>query len=130
MRSGTPTLLVVAPWSSEKTPTWEKAMQEMIVSLAELFKASYISEGDIHVEIVTPEFEQTVYFVAPNDASLHGNWDWYGVIPDPQDNPLIIYISVDFGSDETGWRWPTQKRTKNPFANPHQHSPGNEHQKN
>ncbi|KAJ4125826.1 hypothetical protein NW765_001600 [Fusarium oxysporum] len=129
MRSGTPTLLVVAPWSSEKTPTWEKAVQEMIVSLAELFKASYISEGDIHVEIVTPEFEQTVYFVAPNDASLHGNWDWvrakvhdflqsfqatrdrltlltlfqYGVVPDPQDNPLIIYISVDFGSDETGW---------------------------
>ncbi|KAM5526221.1 hypothetical protein FOXYSP1_02265 [Fusarium oxysporum f. sp. phaseoli] len=129
MRSGTPTLLVVAPWSSEKTPIWEKAVQEMIVSLAELSKASSISEGDIHVEIITPELQQTIYFSASNDASLHGNWDWvrakvhdclqsfqatrdrltlialfqYGVIPDPKDNPLTIYISADFDLDETCW---------------------------
>ncbi|EXK85372.1 hypothetical protein FOQG_10730 [Fusarium oxysporum f. sp. raphani 54005] len=112
MRSGTPTLLVVAPWSSEKTPIWEKAV-----------------EGDIHVEIITPELRQTIYFGASNDASLHGNWDWvrakvhdclqsfqatrdrltlialfqYGVIPDPKGNPLTIYISADFDLDETCW---------------------------
>ncbi|KAM0080142.1 hypothetical protein ACKRZS_007645 [Fusarium odoratissimum] len=61
MRSGTPTLLIVAPWSSEKTPIWEKAVQEMIVSLAELSKASSISEGDIHVEIITMELEGPIY---------------------------------------------------------------------
>ncbi|KAG7421709.1 hypothetical protein DER46DRAFT_566982 [Fusarium sp. MPI-SDFR-AT-0072] len=94
----------------------------MIVSLAELPKAFSISEGDIHVEIIIPELQQTIYFGAPNDASLHGNWDWvrakvhdclqsltlialfqYGAIPDSQDNPLTIYISLDFDSDETGW---------------------------
>ncbi|EMT72962.1 hypothetical protein FOC4_g10000397 [Fusarium odoratissimum] len=125
MRSGTPTLLIVAPWSSEKTPIWEKAVQEMIVSLAELSKASSIREGDIHVEIITMELEGPIYL----NASLQGTWDWVraevhdcpqsfqatkdcltllalfhcGVIPDPKDNPLTIHISVDSDSDETGW---------------------------
>jgi len=132
MRSGTPMLLVVAPWSSDKTPIWERAVQDMVMVVAELSKASSVSEGDIHVEIVTPELEQTVYFDAPKDRPrllLHGNWDWvrakvhdclqsfqatrdrltfvtlfhYGVLPDPQDNPLTIYISVVVVSVKTGW---------------------------
>jgi hypothetical protein len=129
MRSGIPTLLVVAPWSSEKIPIWEKTVQEMVMILAELSKSSSIREGDIHVETTAPELEQRVYWDVSSDPSLNGTWDWvrpkvqdclqsfqatrdrlttiplfqYGVFPDRQDNPLTIYISVDFGSDETGW---------------------------
>ncbi|KAH7269118.1 uncharacterized protein BKA55DRAFT_587937 [Fusarium redolens] len=98
--------------------------------LAELSQSSSISEGDIHVEITAPEHEQTMYYAAPKDPSLSRTWDFvrptvhdclqsfqatrgrmtttitlfrYGVLPDLRDNPLTIYISVDFGPDETRW---------------------------
>ncbi|KAF4946528.1 hypothetical protein FGADI_11166 [Fusarium gaditjirri] len=129
MRKRIPTLLIVAPWSSEKTPIWEAAVQDMAMSLAELTKASMISEGDIHIEIIAPELTQTIYYTWPDDRSLCRNWDsvsvkvynclqsfevtkgymstisfqHYGVLPDLKANPLTIYIGVDNRSDETGW---------------------------
>ncbi|KAG5751819.1 hypothetical protein H9Q70_005509 [Fusarium xylarioides] len=129
MRSKIPTLLIVAPWSSERTPIWEKAVQGMVSAVVELCKASSISEGDIHVEIITPELEQGVYFCPVKDTSLISSWDLvrgkinerlqsfkatkncvslmgffqYGVIPIAEDNPPTIYISVFDESDETRW---------------------------
>ncbi|KAF5707941.1 hypothetical protein FMUND_10806 [Fusarium mundagurra] len=129
MRSTIPTLLIVAPWSSERTPIWEKAVQEMVRAVAELSKASSISEGDIHIEIITPELEQGIYFCPANDTSLISSWDLvrgkineclqsfkatkncvsllgffqYGVIPIAEDNPPTIYISFFDESDETRW---------------------------
>ncbi|KAF5561844.1 hypothetical protein FPHYL_5975 [Fusarium phyllophilum] len=129
MRSTIPTLLIVAPWSSERTPIWEKAVQEMVTAVAELCKAPSISEGDIHIEIITPGLEQGVYFCPVKDTSLIPSWDLvrgkineclqsfkatkncvsllgffqYGVIPIAEDNPPTIYISVFDESDETRW---------------------------
>ncbi|KAF5572992.1 hypothetical protein FPANT_12661 [Fusarium pseudoanthophilum] len=129
MRSTIPTLLIVAPWSSERTPIWEKAVQEMATAVAELSKSSSISEGDIHVEIITPELEQGIYICSVEDTSLVSTWDLvcgkinerlqsfkatkdcvsllaffqYGVIPIAEDNPPTIYISVFDESDETHW---------------------------
>ncbi|KAF4497859.1 hypothetical protein FAGAP_5958 [Fusarium agapanthi] len=129
MRSRIPTLLVVAPWSSERTSIWEKAVQEMLTAVVELSKASSISEGDIHVEIITPELEQVIYCCPVEDTSLVGTWDsvsgkiseclqsfkatkdcvslmgffQYGVLPIAEDNPPTIYISVFDESDETRW---------------------------
>ncbi|KAF5964022.1 hypothetical protein FBULB1_13028 [Fusarium bulbicola] len=129
LRSRIPTLLVVAPWSSERTSIWEEAVQEMVTAVAELSKASSISEGDIHVEIITPELEQGIYLCPVEDTSLVNTWDsvsgkiseclqsfkatedcvslmgffQYGVLPIPEDNPPTIYISVFDESDETRW---------------------------
>ncbi|KAG4272986.1 hypothetical protein FPRO04_10066 [Fusarium proliferatum] len=128
-RSWRPTLLIVAPWSSEKTPIWEAALKEMVKSLTELIKASSIRDGDIAVEIIAPELTQTIYYTFINDPHLSATWDSvsskvhdclesfqatkghmstiafqrYGVLPDLEANPATIYISVHYASDETGW---------------------------
>ncbi|KAI1023550.1 hypothetical protein LB503_000037 [Fusarium chuoi] len=128
-RSWRPTLLIVAPWSSEKTPIWEAALKEMVMSLMELTSASSIRDGDIHVEIIAPELTQTIYYTCINDPHLSATWDSvcskvykclesfqatkghmstialqrYGVLPDLEANPATIYISVHYDSDETGW---------------------------
>ncbi|EWY92311.1 hypothetical protein FOYG_05887 [Fusarium oxysporum NRRL 32931] len=129
MRNRIPTLLILAPWSSEKTHIWEQAVQEMVMSLAELSKESSISEGDIHVEIIAPELQQTIYYTSINDPHISATWDSvrpkvygclqsfqatrghmstialqrYGVLPHLEANPATIYIGVEHGSDETGW---------------------------
>ncbi|KAH7219579.1 hypothetical protein DER44DRAFT_739721 [Fusarium oxysporum] len=88
MRSGTPTLLIVAPWSSEKTPIWEKAVQEMIGTWDWV-------RAEVHD---CPQSFQATKDCLTLLALFH-----YGVIPDPKDNPLTIHILVDSDSDETGW---------------------------
>nr|RBQ97630.1 hypothetical protein FVER53263_00135 [Fusarium verticillioides] len=129
MRGQIPTVVVVSPWSSEKTPIWEAALKEMVKSLTELTRASSISDGAIHVEIIAPELTKTIYYTCVNDPHLSATWDsvrpkvrkcldsfqatkgnWntialhrYGVLPDLKANPATIYISVDDDSDETGW---------------------------
>ncbi|KAF5254515.1 hypothetical protein FANTH_773 [Fusarium anthophilum] len=129
MRKGKLSLLIVAPWSSEKTPVWEAALKEMVTSLTELTKASSIREGEIHAEIIAPELNQTIYYTCINDPHLSATWDSvcskvykclesfqatrhrmssialqrYGVLPELEANPATIYIGVDYYSDETGW---------------------------
>ncbi|EWG35956.1 hypothetical protein FVEG_00135 [Fusarium verticillioides 7600] len=129
MRGQIPTVVVVSPWSSEKTPIWEAALKEMVKSLTELTRASSISDGAIHFEIIAPELTKTIYYTCVNDPHLSATWDsvrpkvrkclesfqatkrnWntialhrYGVLPDLEANPDTIYISVDDDSDETDW---------------------------
>ncbi|KAF5584118.1 hypothetical protein FPCIR_8746 [Fusarium pseudocircinatum] len=130
LRDGIATLLIVAPWSSEKTTIWETALREMVRSLKELTKAtSLIRDGDIHAEIIAPELNQTIYYTCNNDPHLSATWDSvrpkvykclesfqstrhrmssialqrYGVLPELEANPATIYIGVDYRSDETGW---------------------------
>ncbi|KAG5759067.1 hypothetical protein H9Q72_012811 [Fusarium xylarioides] len=129
MRGQIPTVLVVSPWSSEKTPIWEAALKEMDMSLTELTRASSICDGDIHVEIIAPELNKTIYYTCVNDPHLSATWDSvrpkvykclesfqatkgnmstialhrYGVLPELAANPATVYIGVDYRSDETGW---------------------------
>ncbi|KAM0547263.1 hypothetical protein ACHAPJ_010525 [Fusarium lateritium] len=125
-----PSLVVVAPWSPEITPVWEEAVHEMAVFLTEFSKTSGIGQGEIHVEIIAPELQQTMYYTSIDEPGLSlETWDkvchkvydclesfdttkgkmstialWkYGVLPDRQANPPTIYISVFDDSDETGW---------------------------
>lgn len=128
-RSWRPTLLIVAPWSSEKTPIWEAALKEMVKSLTELIKASSIRDGDIAVEIIAPELTQTIYYTGIDDPHLSATWDSvrpkvyeclesfqatkghmstiglfrHGVLPALEANSNTVYVSVDYDSDETGW---------------------------
>ncbi|KAF4334902.1 hypothetical protein FBEOM_11262 [Fusarium beomiforme] len=122
-----PTLRIVAAWAPEKKQVWEKAVQEMAVILLDDFD---LKEGDVHVEIIATELEQTgTYYGWLDDPSFGNDWDLvrakihecldsfeatrnhltclafegYGVVPDNQANPPTICITVDFGSDETGW---------------------------
>ncbi|KAG5744539.1 hypothetical protein H9Q70_012768 [Fusarium xylarioides] len=53
--TGLPTILIFAPWSTEKQRDWETAAQEMTVFLADLSRVCSFSESDIHVEIMAPE---------------------------------------------------------------------------
>ncbi|KAF4958972.1 hypothetical protein FSARC_10875 [Fusarium sarcochroum] len=124
-----PTVVVVAPWSPEIKPVWEKAVHEMAVFLTEFSKTSSISQGDIHVEIIAPELKQPIYYTSIDEPDRYEAWDkvrgkvhdclesfeatkgrlstialWkYGVLSDGQANPPTIYISVFNESDETGW---------------------------
>ncbi|KAF4438659.1 hypothetical protein FACUT_4768 [Fusarium acutatum] len=129
MRDQIPTVLTVSPWSSEKTPLWEAALQEMVTSLTELTRAASIRDGDIHVEIIALELNKTIYYTCIDDPHLSATWDSvrpkvykclesfqatkgnmstialqrYGVLPDLKANPATISIGVEYDSDETGW---------------------------
>ncbi|RBQ71324.1 hypothetical protein FVER14953_00135 [Fusarium verticillioides] len=129
MRGQIPTVLVVSPWSFEKTPIWEAALKEMVTSLTELIRASPTRDGAIHGEIISPELTKTIYYTCIDDPHLSVTWDSvrpkvckclesseatkgkmntiglerYGVLSDLKANPATIHISVDDDSDETGW---------------------------
>ncbi|KAF5688116.1 hypothetical protein FDENT_5014 [Fusarium denticulatum] len=129
MRKWKPTLLIAAPWSSEKAPIWEVALKEIVTSLTELARASLIRDGDIYVEIIAPELNKTIYYTCINDPHLSATWDSvcpkvynclesfqatkgnmstialqrYGVLPELEANPATVYIGVDYDSDERGW---------------------------
>ncbi|CCT75285.1 uncharacterized protein FFB20_07151 [Fusarium fujikuroi] len=130
-KSGTslPTILIFAPWSTEKQRDWERAAQEMAMFLAGLSRVCSFGETDIHVEIMAPELVQPTHCTNIDDPVYQSAWEYlsstifnrlqwlratqghvtclslqkYGTDDCVQDNPPTVYISVDNDSDETQW---------------------------
>lgn len=124
-----PTLMISAPWSHEMQGAWVEVVQELVIFLRELLRNSGNKDRDIHVEIIAPELQQTIYYGDVSEPFLLGSWDTvmdmvykrlqsfeatkdhmttialekYGVDPDRRSNPPTVYISVDHDSDETQW---------------------------
>ncbi|KAF5624764.1 hypothetical protein F25303_11479 [Fusarium sp. NRRL 25303] len=130
-KSGTslPTILILAPWSTEKKRDWGRAAQEMAMFLADLSRVCSFGETDIHVEIMAPELVQPTHYTNIDDPVYQSAWEYlsstilsrlqsltatqghitclslqkYGTDDCVQDNPPTVYISVDHDSDETQW---------------------------
>ncbi|KAF5703945.1 hypothetical protein FMUND_12789 [Fusarium mundagurra] len=127
--TGLPTILIFAPWSTEKQHDWETAAQEMAMFLADLSRVCSFSETDIHVEIMALELVQRTYYANIDDPVFQSAWEClsstifnrlqslratqghitclslqkYGTSDIPGNNPPTVYISVSHDSDETQW---------------------------
>ncbi|KAG5787234.1 hypothetical protein H9Q69_013697 [Fusarium xylarioides] len=127
--TGLPTILIFAPWSTEKQRDWETAAQEMTVFLADLSRVCSFSESDIHVEIMAPELVQRTYYTNIDDPVFQSAWEClsstifnrlqslratqghitclslqkYGTNYLLERNPPTVYISVSHDSDGTQW---------------------------
>ncbi|KAF4345316.1 hypothetical protein FBEOM_720 [Fusarium beomiforme] len=118
-----PTLLIIAPWSQSVQGTW-KSVTEAIA------KRTTPGTG-VHVEMIAPELSSTVYYSpVRNQPKLSQSWDKirahffqkleqseatkgkmtaialfrYGLSSHRNTNPITIYISVNYSSDETKWQ--------------------------
>ncbi|KAL5592053.1 hypothetical protein FOVSG1_010942 [Fusarium oxysporum f. sp. vasinfectum] len=124
--SARPTLLLAIPWSWKSHGQICKAAQAMANWMIE-FTSHLPSE--IHVEAISPELLQTIYYDEVGIPHLSDSWDevsdkvmadlqWhpgfrdhhtslslqrYGVSPILSNNPPTIYVGVDHGSKESGW---------------------------
>ncbi|KAF5681394.1 hypothetical protein FDENT_8165 [Fusarium denticulatum] len=127
--TGLPTILILAPWSTEKQCDWEIATQGMAMFLADLSRVCSFSETDIHVEIMAPKLVQRTYYTNIEDPVFQSAWEClgstifnrlqslratkghitclslqkYGTNNHLGDNPPTVYISVSYDSDETKW---------------------------
>ncbi|KAF5568041.1 dihydrolipoyl dehydrogenase [Fusarium phyllophilum] len=109
--TGLPTILIFAPWPTEKQRDWEAAAQEMAIFLADLSRVCSFSGTDIHVEIMAPELVQRTYYTNIDDpvfqkqlkATSHASLQKYGTNYLLENNPPTVYISVSHDSDETQW---------------------------
>ncbi|KAF5231673.1 hypothetical protein FANTH_13341 [Fusarium anthophilum] len=136
--TGVPTILILAPWSTEKQRDWETAAREMASFLADLSKVCSFGETDIHVEITAPELVHRTYYTNIDDPVFQSAWEClsttifnrlqslraiqghttclslqkYGTNDVLDNNPPTVYISVGYDSDETQW---LKKRTEDGY---------------
>ncbi|KAM0386742.1 hypothetical protein ACHAPY_001310 [Fusarium culmorum] len=123
-----PTIAISAPWSESRQGLWKTVIQAIAVKLYYIFKDSDFSYENIHIDMQAPELTQTIYY-GPVDNHLVQSWDnvrtlvrqrlelfkstagcmtaiclfHYGTLRDINDNPITIYVAVNYSSDETGW---------------------------
>ncbi|KAF4503412.1 alcohol dehydrogenase [Fusarium agapanthi] len=96
--TGLPTILILAPWSTEKQRDWETAAQEMAMFLDDLSRVCSFSETDIHVEIMAPELVQRTYYTNIDDLVFQKQ-----LKATPHASLSRICISVSYDSDEPQW---------------------------
>ncbi|KAF5988651.1 hypothetical protein FBULB1_1384 [Fusarium bulbicola] len=127
--TGVPTILILAPWSTEKQRDWETAAQEMASFLADRSRVCSYSETDIHVEIIALELVHRTYYTNIDDPVFQSAWQClgstifnrlqslratqgyttclslqkYGTDDLIDNNPPTVYISVSHDSGETQW---------------------------
>ncbi|KAF4980042.1 hypothetical protein FZEAL_3904 [Fusarium zealandicum] len=125
-----PTLVIVTPWSPCARAKWRGAVQEIAAFGAETVRNSGDTLTSLHVEMIAPELYFPVYY-APvrNEPVIFRSWDQtrafvrqrlesfdatkgrmtaialfrYGLSSTTENNPITIYISVDYTSNETQW---------------------------
>ncbi|KAH6958241.1 hypothetical protein DER45DRAFT_214387 [Fusarium avenaceum] len=125
-----PTVMISAPWCAEKKASWEKAVNDIAVWLHKLSVQLNFKHGQIHIDMIAPELTTTVYYgPVSDDTDTYDSWDQvrdivyqrlenfqatkermtaiclfhYGHNKHIEANPVTVYISVDYKSDETQW---------------------------
>lgn len=123
-----PTLMVCASWTKENQASWVKAVHDIGVYLHKVSVAGNFDHGLIQIDIIAPNLTQTIYY-GPVSDKRYNSWDTikklvcqrlesfeatkghttliglfhYGRSICIPDNPVTVYIAVDFESDETQW---------------------------
>jgi hypothetical protein len=128
-----PTILVITPWifGKDKDTIRVEAVQYISKMSTKLIRDAGDKETELHVEIIAPELSTRIYF-APvrNEPQLFQQWDnlrsmvsrrldahsstrgrmtliallRYGLNYVPSHNPITIYISVNYESEEEHWQ--------------------------
>ncbi|KAG7412947.1 hypothetical protein Forpe1208_v008455 [Fusarium oxysporum f. sp. rapae] len=128
-----PTILVITPWifGKEEETRRVQAVEHIFRMSTKLIRDAGDNDTQLHVEIIAPELSTSICF-APvrNEPQLFKQWDHirslvhrrldahlstrgrmtliallrYGLRYIPSDNPITIYISVNYDSEEEHWQ--------------------------
>jgi hypothetical protein len=109
---------------------WKKAVHDIAVWLHKLSIDLNFEHGQVHIEMIAPQLTKPVYIgMVRDDAYTSDSWDQvralvhqrlenfqatkghmtsmslyrYGLLKQTDANPVTVYISVDYESDETQW---------------------------
>ncbi|KAF5620778.1 hypothetical protein F52700_11104 [Fusarium sp. NRRL 52700] len=128
-----PTILVITPWvfGKEEESLRIKAVEHIAKMSTSLIRNDGDNETQVHVEIIAPELSNPVYFDPVRDEpQLFQQWDnlrsmvnrrlnahlstrgrmtliallRYGLNRYSSSNPITIYISVNYDSEEEQWQ--------------------------
>ncbi|KAF4463494.1 hypothetical protein FALBO_9682 [Fusarium albosuccineum] len=129
-RTAAPTLYIITPWTQNAFETWPQAVQDIKEYVDSIIRG--LDEGaiDVHVEMIAPERVLPKFMAPVNDHQelvskwnnlrstiahhLNGNeavgphWTTIalfrlGYSQVFEENPITVYISLDYRSDETKW---------------------------
>ncbi|KAH7155363.1 hypothetical protein B0J13DRAFT_604376 [Dactylonectria estremocensis] len=128
---GLPTLLIVTKWGTvDAGRKWTQAAEDMVALVDETFQTPAHMRMVLDVEMIAPRLVLPVYFdTVRNRPDLQAAWPRISSIvsdrleaheatfdkmnslslfrvgnsPELEQNPITVYISVDFESDETQW---------------------------
>ncbi|KAH7156178.1 hypothetical protein EDB81DRAFT_928158 [Dactylonectria macrodidyma] len=108
------TLLVVTKWSTDDAgQKWTKAVEDMVALVDETFQTPAHAQIVLEVEMIAPQRLLPGYLDAvPNRPDLRAAWPRISSIVRDRlaaheatfnRNPITVYISVFYESDETQW---------------------------
>ena len=128
-----PTLLIEAPWSEGSGPVWENAVRDLKRRINSILRQQGLSEFDVTVEMCAPELTRDKY-IAPvvGQPAMEAVWprilrgvrDKLETYPDlgphitsvclfrlgysknRAQNPITLYVSVAYDSNELLWPAP------------------------
>ncbi|KAJ4037361.1 hypothetical protein NW756_005634 [Fusarium oxysporum] len=128
-----PTILVITPWifGKEEEAHRIKAVEQIVKVSTKLIREAGDNDTQLHVEIIAPELSTCIYFSPVRDEpQLFKQWDHirplvnrrldahsstrgrmtliallrYGLKFNTSKNPITIYISVNYDSEEEHWQ--------------------------
>jgi hypothetical protein len=125
-----PTLMVCASWTKDKQANWKNAVRDISALLYKISREANFDHSQIQIDIIAPNLTQKIYYGPVSDHDKrYDSWDsirelvhqrlesfqgtkghmtaialfHYGRSNSIPDNPVTVYIAVDFKSDETQW---------------------------
>ncbi|KAF5019111.1 hypothetical protein F66182_8880 [Fusarium sp. NRRL 66182] len=131
VRTAIPTIFIINPWSLTAPTTWKAAVREIAALVTNIVRRSNSGRPYFIVEMIAPELVSPVYcYPVLDQPGLMESWYLisslvcqrleafegtrrkmtnvsllrYGLSEDRDANPITIYISVDYTSDETQWQ--------------------------
>ncbi|KAH8729155.1 hypothetical protein BGZ61DRAFT_346710 [Ilyonectria robusta] len=122
------TLFIITAWNDESFATWPQAVREIVDFIED--QTSALPQAILDVEMIAPERVKKKYLgLVGDDPALHSAWPSLGSLIQErlelfeatsshytsiglfrlgyseieEDNPITVYIPVEYDSDETEW---------------------------